>query len=218
MMSRLQTYTDGDVMNLLHVDASILGTHSVSRQVTAAIVERLRQVEPSLEVTYRDLAAQPLAHLVPESLPSDHPLAVLATGIDASAQVASAAVLAEFLAADVVVIGAPMYNCTIPSQLKAWLDRLLVPGKTFTYSEKGPEGLAGSKRVIAVLSRGGVYGSGLPAASHEYVEPVLRTIFGIIGITNPEFIVAEGVRLSPERGAQALAEALDAARALSVTY
>jgi FMN-dependent NADH-azoreductase len=177
-------------------------------------VDRLRQDDPGLEVTYRDLAAQPLGHLVPESLPSDHPLAALATGIDAPAQAASAAVLEEFLAADIVVIGAPMYNCTIPSQLKAWLDRLLVPGKTFTYSEKGPEGLAGSKRVIAVLSRGGVYG---PTAGHEYVEPVLRTIFGLIGITNPEFIVAEGVRLSPERGAQALAQALEAARALSAT-
>jgi FMN-dependent NADH-azoreductase len=204
-------------MNLLHVDASILGAHSVSRQVTAAIVERLRQDDSGLAVTYRDLAAQPLGHLVPESLPSDHPLAALATHIDAPARAASAAVLEEFLAADVVVIGAPMYNCTIPSQLKAWLDRLLVPGKTFTYSEKGPEGLAGSKRVIAVLSRGGVYGAGLPAAAHEYVEPVLRTIFGLIGITNPEFIVAEGVRLSQERGAQALAQALEAARALSAT-
>jgi FMN-dependent NADH-azoreductase len=203
-------------MNLLHVDASILGTHSVSRQVTAAIVERLRRDDPGLEVTYRDLAAQPLGHLVPESLPSDHPLAALATGVDAPAQAASAAVLEEFLAADIVVLGAPMYNGTIPSQLKAWLDRLLVPGKTFTYSEKGPEGLAGSKRVIAVLSRGGIYGAGLPAAGGEYVEPVLRTIFGLIGITNPEFIVAEGVRLSPERGAQALAQALEAARALTL--
>jgi FMN-dependent NADH-azoreductase len=215
-MSRLQIHTDGDIMNLLHIDASILGTHSVSRKVTAAIVERLRQDDPGLEVTYRDLAAQPLGHLVPESLPSDHPLAALATSVDAPAQAASAVVLEEFLGADIVVIGAPMYNSTIPSQLKAWLDRLLVPGKTFTYSEKGPEGLAGSKRVIAVLSRGGVYGTGLPTAGGEYVEPVLRTIFALIGITNPEFIVAEGVKISPERGAEALAQALEAARALRV--
>jgi FMN-dependent NADH-azoreductase len=203
-------------MNLLHVDASILGDHSVSRRVTAAIVERLRQNDPDLAVTYRDLAAEPLAHLVPASLPSDHPLAVLATTVDIPGQAASAAVLKEFLAAEIIVIGAPMYNSTIPSQLKAWLDRLLVPGKTFKYSEQGPEGLAGSKRVIAVLSRGGIYGAGLLTADHEHVEPVLRTIFGLIGITNPEFIIAEGIRLSPERGAQALAEALKAARALSV--
>jgi FMN-dependent NADH-azoreductase len=208
-------YTTGDAMNLLHVDASILGDHSVSRRLTVAIVEHLRQHTPGLEVTYRDLAAKPLEHLVPATLPSDHPLAVFATAADAPGQAASAAVLEEFLAADIVVLGAPMYNSTIPSQLKVWLDRLIIPGKTFTYTENGPEGLAGSKRVIAVLSRGGIYGPGLPTAGDEHVEPVLRTIFRLIGITNPEFIVAEGVGLGPERRAQALAQALDAAHELS---
>jgi FMN-dependent NADH-azoreductase len=210
-------YTTGDAMNLLHVDASILGDHSVSRQVTAAIVERLRRNEHDLEVTYRDLAAEPLEHLLPASLPSDHPLAVFATTADAPGQAASAAVLEEFLAADIIVIGAPMYNSTIPSQLKVWLDRLIVPGKTFRYSENGPEGLAGGKRVIAVLSRGGVYGPGLPHADDEHVEPVLRTVFRLVGITSPEFIVAEGVGLGPERRAQAIAQALETAHALSAT-
>src|ERR1700719_4093911 len=102
-------------MNLLHVDASILGSNSVSRQVTAAVVERLREADPTLTVTYRDLAAEPLSHLSPEVLPSEHPLAVLATVDDPAARAVSAAGLEEFLAADVVVIGAPMYNFTIRS-------------------------------------------------------------------------------------------------------
>ncbi|HTJ28384.1 MAG TPA: FMN-dependent NADH-azoreductase [Candidatus Limnocylindria bacterium] len=202
-------------MNLLHVDASILGTHSVSRQLTAAIADRLREGDPGLVVTYRDLAAEPLAHLTPEVLPDDHPLAALRTADDPAARALSAAVLEEFLAADVVVVGAPMYNFTIPSQLKAWIDRLLIPGKTFTYSEQGPAGLAGGKRVIVALSRGGIYAAGMPTVANEHVEPVLRTAFGFMGITNPEFIVAEGIRVSPEIGAKALAGALQAARELS---
>jgi FMN-dependent NADH-azoreductase len=202
-------------MNLLHVDASILGSNSVSRKVTAAVVERLREADPALTVTYRDLAAEPLSHLSPEVLPSEHPLAVLATVDDPAARAVSTTVLEEFLAADVVVIGAPMYNFTIPSQLKAWIDRLIIPGKTFSYSEAGPAGLAGAKRVIIALARGGLYGAGMPHAGSELAEPVLRAAFGLMGITDPEFIVAEGLRVSPEVGAKALADALQTARTLS---
>ncbi|MHC2604174.1 FMN-dependent NADH-azoreductase [Bradyrhizobium liaoningense] len=146
-------------MKLLHIDSSVLGPHSVSRQVSAAIVDRLRQTTPGLDVTYRDLTQTPLAHLSGSHLAA-------AQGAPAPAELApdlaaSAAVLEEFLSADVVVIGAPMYNFTIPSQLKAWIDRILVVGKTFKYSAAGPEGLAGSKRVIVAISRGGYYGGGL---------------------------------------------------------
>src|SRR5437763_4149486 len=132
-------------MKLLHIDSSVLGPHSVSRQVSAAVVDRLRQTIPSLDIVYRDLTQTPLAHL------SGSHLAV-AQGAPAPAELtpdlaASAAVLNEFLAADIVVIGAPMYNFTIPSQLKAWIDRVLVAGKTFKHGENGPEGLAGSTPV-----------------------------------------------------------------------
>src|SRR5690242_14824457 len=133
-------------MKLLHIDSSVLGPHSVSRQVSAAIVERLRKATPSLQAVYRDLTAAPLAHLS-----GPHLAAAQGSTPEAGLQqdlAAGQAALDEFLAADIVVIGAPMYNFTIPSQLKSWIDRIAVRGKTFRYGPNGPEGLAGNKRVI----------------------------------------------------------------------
>lgn len=195
-------------MNLLHIDSSVLGPHSVSRQLSAAITDRLRQATPGLEVSYRDLTASPLAHLSGSHLAA-------AQGAPSSAEVqaelgAGQAVLEEFLAADIVVIGAPMYNFTIPSQLKAWIDRILVAGKTFKYGASGPEGLAGNKRVIIAISRGGFYGAGTPAAALEHLESYLRGVFGFIGVRNIEFIAADGIQLGPEHREKALAGALQA--------
>ena len=196
-------------MNLLHIDASVLGAHSVSRQVSAAIVDRLRRATPGLEIAYRDLTSTPLAHLSGSHLAAGQG----ATPDPALSQdlAAGQAVLNEFLAADIVVLGAPMYNFTIPSQLKAWIDRIVVSGKTFKYSAAGAEGLAGNKRVILAISRGGFYGAGTPAAAGEYVETYLRWVFGFIGVTNPEFISADGVQVGPEHREKALAGALRAA-------
>jgi FMN-dependent NADH-azoreductase len=190
-------------MKLLHVDSSILGANSVSRPIAAAAVERLRQATPGLEVVTRDLAAEPLPHLSLANMAGDGPAT--------ADQVASQAALQEFLDADTVVIGAPMYNFTISSQLKAWLDRIIVAGKTFSYGEKGAQGLAGGKRVIVVISRGGFYGAGTPAAAAEHAETYLRLVLGFIGITEPEFIVAEGVQMGPDQRAEALRGGLEAA-------
>jgi FMN-dependent NADH-azoreductase len=194
-------------MNLLHIDASVLGDHSVSRQVSAAITARLQAANPDLTVVYRDLAAAPLAHLTGLHLAA-------AGGAEVPDQVArehadAQAALAEFLAADVVVIGAPMYNFTLPSQLKAWIDRILIAGQTFRYTASGPEGLAGNKRVIVAISRGGFYGEGNAAAEH--LESYLRTVFGFIGVTDLEFVAADGVQVGPEQRAKALSGALEAA-------
>ena len=199
-------------MNLLHLDASVLGDQSVSRQVTAAIVARLVEAHPDLTVTYRDLAAEPPPHFT-----GDHFAAALgAPAPDAPADevAANRAALDEFLAADIVVIGAPMYNFTIPSQLKAWIDRILIAGKTFKYGPNGVEGLAAGKRVIVALSRGNFYGPGAPAAAAEHAQGYLRTVFSFIGVTDLEFITAEGVAVSPDHRERALSAALDAARAL----
>ncbi|MCA1497792.1 MULTISPECIES: NAD(P)H-dependent oxidoreductase [unclassified Bradyrhizobium] len=200
-------------MKLLHVDSSVLGPHSVSRQVSAAIVDRLRQAAPSLQVVYRDLTETPLAHLSGSHLAAAQGAAAPAElGPDLAA---SAAALEEFLAADIVVIGAPMYNFTIPSQLKAWIDRILVAGKTFRYGAAGPEGLAGSKRVIVAISRGGHYGAETPYAAGEHLETYLRWVFGFMGITSVEFIPADGIQLGPEHREKAIAGALQSATSLS---
>ena len=144
-------------MKLLHVDSSIQGAHSVSRQLSAEIVAKLRQVTPELEITDRDLAAEPVPHLSGSTLAARQPAAGQPTADVGHDLVLSAKVLDEFLAADIVIVGAPMYNFGVPSQLKAWIDRLLVAGKTFRHSESGVEGLASGKRVVIASSRGGIY-------------------------------------------------------------
>ncbi len=181
-------------MKLLHVDSSVLGENSASRDLSAAIVARLRAEHPGAEVTYRDLAAQTLPHFTP----------VLAEGHPCVAR--NAEILDEFLAADTVVIGAPMYNFTIPTQLKAWFDRILIAGKTFRYTEQGPEGLVGSKRVIVASSRGGIYSAG-PAMAVDFQEPYLKHVLAFIGITDPEFIRAEGLNLGPDQRESSIAQA-----------
>ena len=179
-------------MKLLHIDSSALGNHSVSRGLTAAIVAELVREQPGLDVTYRDLAAQPLPHWTP-----------VADAADPSALLGNA-VMEEFLAADVIVIGAPMYNFSISSALKAWIDRVAVAGKTFRYTANGPEGLAGGKRVIIASSRGGFYGEGSAGQPMDFQEPYLRAVLGFLGVTDLEFVRAEGVNVSADHKAEAL--------------
>ena len=173
-------------MTILHIDASINGENSASRAISKSIVEQL--ASPADRVVYRDLAAEPLAHLTLDAF-------------------ADTSVLDEFLGADAVVIGAPMYNFTLPSQLKAWIDRILVAGKTFRYTESGPEGLAVGKRVIVGLARGGFYDANSPAASLEHLETYLRGVFNFIGI-EPEFVAADGLAIGPEQRQSAIGQAL----------
>ncbi|MDB5460531.1 MAG: FMN-dependent NADH-azoreductase [Caulobacteraceae bacterium] len=175
-------------MKLLQIDSSILGENSVSRSVTAAAVDQLQKAHPGIEVTYRDLVADPLPHL---TLPA----------------LGDSTVVDEFLASDIVVIGAPMYNFTLSSQLKAWIDRILIAGKTFAYDPEGAKGLAGDKRVIVAIARGGFYGMESPAAQAEHLETYLLTVFGFIGI-KPEIIIAEGIAIGPEQRQTALTTAL----------
>jgi FMN-dependent NADH-azoreductase len=193
-------------MKLLHADASILGDHSASRQLSAAIVKRLTAVNPATEVIRYDLAAEPIGHLTGGEFlafrgaePQD-----AATRQNA---VQNAKALDDFLAADVIVLGAPMYNFSLPSQLKAWLDRLAVAGKTFHYTASGVEGLAKGKRVIVASSRGGFYGEGQPAAVFDHQESYLKGFFGFLGITDITIIRAEGLAVSPESQKAAMAAA-----------
>ncbi len=181
-------------MNILHIDSSILGEASASRDLTRQVVARLRAAHPRATVRYRDLAAAPLPHLSAGSL----------SGAIAEETARDAAVLEEFLAADVLVIGAPLYNFSVPSQLKAWIDRISIKGRTFRYTEKGPEGLAGGKRVIIVTARGGKYEV---AAGTEFAESYLAFLFGFLGIRDVTFVRAEGLNVSAEQRARSIEEA-----------
>ena len=196
-------------MKLLHIDSSILGGNSASRQLSNAVVDQLAKATPGLDIVYRDLAAEPLSHLSGEHLAARQGAVPESPAIQNDVA-ASQAVLDEFLDADIVVIGAPMYNFNIPSQLKAWIDRILVAGKTFRYGAAGVEGLAGNKRVIIAISRGGLYGAGMPAAAFEHVETYLRGVFGFIGVTDLEIVVAEGLQIGPEQREKAMRGAMQA--------
>ncbi|MFC6444735.1 FMN-dependent NADH-azoreductase [Shinella zoogloeoides] len=193
-------------MNLLHIDSGILGDHSVSRRLTAAVAAQIKAEQPRTAVTYRDLVASPLPHLS-----GAHLMAANAAPEDVDAQIAadvaeSKAVLDEFLAADTVVLGVPMYNFSLPSQLKAWIDRVAVAGKTFRYTAEGPEGLAKGKKVIVVSTRGGHYSAG-PAAIMDHQESYLKTVLGFLGITDIEIVRAEGLNLSADSKVEAISEA-----------
>ena len=172
-------------MTILKIDSSITGEASVSRQLTSAIAGQLTARDPGARVIERDLASQPLDHIT-------------------LAAFAETDVLDEFLAADTVVIGAPMYNFGVSSQLKAWIDRIAIAGKTFRYTEKGPEGLVGDKRVIVAISRGGFYDTANP---FEHVETYLKSVLGFIGIT-PEFVHADGIAVGPEQREAGIASGL----------
>ncbi|NUR23370.1 FMN-dependent NADH-azoreductase [Frateuria sp.] len=185
-------------MKLLHIDSSALGSHSVSRGLTADIVSRFKRNRPDANVRSRDLAAQPLPHWSPVADAAD-PAALLGSEV-----------MDEFLAADVIVLGAPMYNFGIPSQLKSWIDHIAVAGKTFRYTANGPEGLAGGKRVIVASSRGGFYGADTAGAAMDFQESYLRAVLGFLGITAIEFVRAEGVAVSADHKEQALAAAKEA--------
>lgn len=206
------------IVKILRIDSSILGEHSVSRELTGAIIDKLKADLPGAEIVSRDLVAEGLTHAVPATLPSAHPVAQMAGPLQGEAalgRAASDALLEEFLIADIVVIGAPMYNFTIPTHLKAWVDRILVPGTTFGYTEQGPAGLMGAKRAIIAVTRGGFYGPGSAQASIEHGDSYLRAALAFIGITHPQVVIAEGLAVSEEQKALAKSQAKEAIQALS---
>jgi FMN-dependent NADH-azoreductase len=173
-------------MNILHIDSSILGEHSASRAITAEIVSRLRAQHPGAAVTRVDLEAEPLPHLSAGSL----------ARTDATETARAERAMSDFLAADVIVIGAPMYNFSIPSTLKAWIDRVAVAGKTFRYTTSGPEGLAGGKRVFLAITQGGVHELG---GASEHHESYLRFVLGFLGIDDITVVRAQGLASAAHR-------------------
>ncbi len=179
-------------MKLLHIDSSVLGANSVSRGLTAAIVAKESELHPGLDITYLDLAASTPMHLSPAHVGAmfGHPPTDPAVLADIAVPYAD-----QVIAADIIVIGAPMYNFTIPSQLKSWIDRILITGKTFKYGADGiPVGLVpAGKKVFIASSRGGAYSEGSPVAFLDHQETLLKAALGFIGLTDITIIRAEGV-------------------------
>lgn len=203
-------------MKILHVDSSITGARSVSRELSALIVAQLGGCDQH-QVTYRDLVAEDLPHFTAVTAPSAHPLSNTVSMLDQAQQTQrdeSDVVLQEFIDADTVVIGVPMYNFTFSSELKAWLDRIVIPGTTFKPGPNGPEGLAGGKRVILAIARGGYYGEEGAFKAAEHAESLLRAILGFIGVRDIEAVIAEGLN-DPAARPKAIASARNAVEHLA---
>jgi len=197
-------------MQILHLDSSILGEASASRRLTAAITAELARQSPDAAIVYHDLAADPIPHLDGNIAAGFRALGDRQFDADTLAEHArSEALVTEFLASDVIVLGAPMYNFSLPTQLKAWLDRIAQVGRTFRYTEQGPVGLSGGRRVIVASARGGLYSEG-PAAAMDFQESYLRAFFRFLGIDAVQFVRAELQSRGPELSGKAMASAADA--------
>ena len=193
-------------MRILHIDSSITGAASVSRQLTADIVSALQQAHPEAMVEHLDLGNNPPPHLGPQSLG-------MRTGQEAATEAErqenaiSEALVSQFLAADVIVLGVPFYNFTIPTQLKAWFDRIAQAGRTFRYTANGPEGLATGKKVYVVSTRGGMYSTSEGGQAMERQESYLKVIFGFMGVTDISIIRAEGLGMGEDARTSAIGQA-----------
>ena len=193
-------------MQLLHIDSSVLGPNSASRALSAEIVARQRALRPGINVVHRDLATDAALHLSSAHLAAwqGGPTEDTLLGADLAK---GGAFLEELFASDIVVIGAPMYNFSIPSQLKAWIDRIVVAGKTFRYGANGAEGLLKNKKVFIASSRGNVYAPGSPAAALEHHESYLLGVLSFIGLTDVTVVRAEGLAFGPEAKEAAMLKA-----------
>ena len=194
-------------MKLLHVDSSILATSSVSRQLTAEVVEQWRKIHPDTVVEYLDLAVNAPNHFSADTLGIKTGIQAEPTQAQRLENAVSEQLVSQFLASDVIVVGAPLYNFAIPTQLKSWIDRLAQPGRTFSYSDKGPAGLATGKTVIVASSRGGIYSASEGGQAMEHQESYLKVIFGFFGITDVRIIRAEGVAMGEAQKSAALSAA-----------
>jgi len=188
-------------MKLLHIDSSILGDNSASRQLSQRVVAAWQAAEPSAQVVYRDLAADAISHFSAATLVAAGTPDELRDAAQQHEARLSSETLQEFLAADAVVIAAPMYNFTVPTQLKAWIDRIAVAGQTFRYTEAGPEGLCGNKKVIVVSTSGGLHVGQPSGVAHE---EFLKVFLGFIGITDVEFVRAHGLAYGDEHRSNAM--------------
>jgi FMN-dependent NADH-azoreductase len=198
---------------ILYVTSSPRGAESFSNQVAARVLEELKEAHPGAEVIHRDVAHDPLPHIDEDFLAAMGLREGSRTPRQREIAARSDALIDEVMAADVIVIAAPMYNFSIPSTLKSWVDYIARAGRTFRYTEKGPEGLVKGKKAILIHSRGGVYSSG-PTQALDHQGKYLRSVLGFLGITDVQSIDVEGVAYGPDAAKQAVASGLQQARPL----
>jgi FMN-dependent NADH-azoreductase len=192
-------------MNILHIVSSSRGDSSYSNRVAANVVDELVSRNPSATVTVRNVATDPLPHIDDDFVAATRSPNGPQTERQHAALAQSDALVDELFAADVVVIGAPMINFTIPSTLKVWIDNVARAGRTFSYSEAGPKGLVIGKRVIIVGARGGVYSEA--AKPFDFQIPYLKSVLGFLGMTDIEVLEVDGTAYGPEAAEKAVTAA-----------
>jgi FMN-dependent NADH-azoreductase len=181
--------------NVLRVSSSILGENSASSLLTQELVEALAGKNESFIVTERNFSQTPIPHLDEQWLQALHADAD-SRSTEQQAKVAfSDGLIDEVIAADTLIIALPMYNFTVPSMLKAWIDHVARAGVTFAYTEQGPKGLLKDKKVYLVASTGGVHEVGVS----DFLRPYMKLVMGFIGLTDVEIITASGLNLGPEQ-------------------
>jgi FMN-dependent NADH-azoreductase len=190
---------------LLHIDSSVRHTGSLSRQLGGEFVAKWQAANPSDTIVTRDLAATPVPHLTEQLVGAFFTPPDQRNADQAHAIKGSDALVDELLAADIIVIGAPMYNFSVTSGLKAWIDNIARVGRTFSYGANGPQGLVGGKKVYVFTASGGVYSSG-PGAAYDHLTTYLGAVLGFLGMTDVTFIAAEGVSMGEEAAATAIAK------------
>ena len=193
---------------ILHVSSSSNLQNSVTRNIGSVLLGDLRVKYPNAKIIERDVVKNPIPHLTPEMI-------AVFYQPDAPELAISDSLVDEVLQSDILVIEAPMYNFSISSSLKAWIDYIVRAGKTFQYSATGPEGLTKNKKAILILGRGGVYSVGA-YQSLDYQESYLRMILGFIGITDVQSVYIEGVGGGAEKTADALVAAKQQIFAIAV--
>jgi len=193
--------------NLLFVASSASGGQSKSRLIAEEFVSAWRASHPGTKLIVRDLGADPVPHFAGEHLAALSATPEHRTNAQRELIAASDTLIEEVEAADTIVIAAPMYNFTIASTLKAWIDHVTRAGRTFRYAAQGPEGLLKDKKVFVVTGRGGFYSGESPMKAYDFQEPYLRTILGFLGLTDVSFIHVEGQMVSPDAAVQGVAQA-----------
>src|SRR5579872_908717 len=193
--------------NLLLVTSSLFGDSSKSSQIAREFVDALRNIHPGANVAERALTPDSIPHLSLEMFGATITLADKRSAEQALIAQPADEMIEELEAADTVVLAVPMYNFTIPSTLKAWIDHVARAGRTFRYTAAGPEGLLKGKKVFVVTGRGGVYSGDAPAKLLDFQEPYLRGVLGFLGLTDATFVHVEGLKVSPEAAEQGIARA-----------
>lgn len=191
--------------NVLHINSSVRNNGSLSRQLSGEFVAKWRAAQPGDRIVERDLAAAPVPHLDEAMMGAFFTPAEQRSPQAAELVKVSDQLVDELLAADVIVLAAPMYNFSVSSTLKAWIDHIARAGRTFQYTANGPVGLATGKKVYIFTASGGVYSEG-PGAGYDHLSTYLRAVLGFIGITDITFIQAEGVALGEDAVAATLAK------------